>query len=135
MHGGLFRNLRAWLGHGALLAFLLAALVPAGFMPVVSARTGGLTIILCTGNGAVAVSADALGTDGTSKAPVAPGHELPCIFAALGASLLAPPLLALPLVLPLPRAAEPAPLRQVRSGRGLPAPPPPATGPPVTLSH
>lgn len=133
LRGGLFHNVRAWLGHGALLALLLAALVPAGFMPAVSARTGALTIILCTGNGAVAVSADALG-DGTSKVPVAPGHDLPCIFAALGAPLLAPPLLVLPLVLPLPRAAAPLPLRLVRSGRGLPAPPPPATGPPVNLS-
>ncbi len=134
MHVGLFRSVRAWLAHGALLAFMLAALVPAGFMPVVSARTGALTITLCTGNGAVAVSADALG-DGASKAPVAPGHDLPCIFAALGAPLLAPPLLALPLVLPLPGAVLPPPLRLVLAGRGLPAPPPPATGPPGFLSY
>lgn len=135
MHGGLFRNLRAWLGHGALLALLLAALVPAGFMPAVSARTGGLTIVLCTGNGAVNVSADALADDGAAKAPLAPAHDQPCNFAALTAPALAPPLLALPLLLPLPRAVLPLPLRLVRVGRGLPAPPPPATGPPALLSN
>lgn len=134
MRGGLFRSLRAWLGHGALLAFMLAALVPAGFMPVVSARTGDLSIILCTGSGAVAVSADALAGDDT-KAPAAPAHDLPCIFAALAAPLLAPSLIALPLLLPLPRAVPLPQVQPVRAGRGLPAPPPPATGPPAFLSH
>jgi hypothetical protein len=124
----------------ALLACALALrfLVPAGWMPVSDAY--GLHLAPCSGTGpmtpatmpAMAMHHVMAGMDhhapGGQDQP-APDHA--CPFAGLGLALAEP---ALPAVA-LPPAVEatllPARILVVAIGRGLAAPPPPATGPPV----
>ncbi|WP_380873677.1 hypothetical protein ACFB49_43080 [Sphingomonas sp. DBB INV C78] len=111
------------------LALMMRLLVPAGWMPA----TDGRAVTLCTGMGAVEMW---IADDGTlhEKAPVQPGKTTEsCVFAALGAALVAPdlaPVLAPPTmaVAPIMGAAF-----AVSVGRGLAAPPPPPTGPPATV--
>ncbi|SNS52576.1 hypothetical protein SAMN06295912_10892 [Sphingomonas laterariae] len=109
------------------LALLMRLLVPAGWMPA----TDGRAITLCTGMGAVEMWVAA---DGTihEKAPVQPGKTTEnCVFAALGVAILAPDtgtVVAPPAIAAAPAVAL---LAAVAIGRGLAAPPPPPTGPPV----
>ncbi|MEI9851811.1 MAG: DUF2946 family protein [Sphingomonas sp.] len=117
----------------ALLALALAVrvLVPAGWMPM---QGQGFAITLCTGAGAVEAWVDADGELG--KRPAAPDTERGrhCAFAGLGGPLLgdAPDAaLAIPFA-PEAAAAKP-PALTAAIGRGLAAPPPPATGPPATV--
>ncbi|MDP2260449.1 MAG: hypothetical protein Q8J89_12125 [Caulobacter sp.] len=115
------------------LAVALRLTVLPGYM--IQAAPGALTVVICTANGAVSQAVDVPGTssapheqqdEGDGKAPV-------CAFAMAGATLAAPegqiataapPSTAAPL---LPPAGAAAP------GRGLAAPPPPATGPPFSV--
>jgi len=115
-------------------ALLLRIAVPAGWMPQASAT--GLTLSWCADSGrsgpaalgeAKALLAKALGK------PVAPEHKSGdqlCAF-AMAAQPIAP-VDALAVPLPQPRAE---PVRHARlealPGRGLAAPPPLATGPPL----
>lgn len=119
----------------AMFAVAVRLFIPVGFMLEAPAQPGALpAIVVCTGHGALTVHADEVpGRDG-GAAPD-PGkqnaHEPPCAFAGHGATV-SPPVLA-PLILAWtdPRAAsalQPA-VRQ-SPGQGLPAPPPPARGPP-----
>lgn len=112
---------RGWLGVVLALALALKLLVPQGWMP----GPGGL--VLCP----EATPTAHAGIHGGGKEK--PGHALPdhpCAFAGLG--LAAAP------VLPVFTVASPpvilagiTPSRYVVAiGRGLAAPPPPATGPP-----
>lgn len=101
---------------------LLRALIPAGFMPDLSAAASGrFSIVICTAAGTRAGFADATG------APVAPGDaehasvvEGLCPFAAAGATALA----GLIVVLPWPRRPRPRvvpPSSASIAGRRFPA--------------
>ncbi|WP_238475461.1 DUF2946 family protein [Sphingomonas cavernae] len=114
-------------------ALLLRILVPAGWMPSTSAD-GAMRITLCTGQGMVEAW---VGKDGTlqDKAPQKsePKTDQPCSFAGLGIALDAAPAIALDAPIFFVAAAAIALPAAVAIGRGLAAPPPPATGPPAIL--
>lgn len=114
------------------LALLLASrlAIPAGWMPV---RTDqGVAIMLCSGDGPVSAWIDAQGkvhkgekkqNDGSAKDPCPYGALHAALRLAESPRLAGPPPAAAAAILPGPQ--------QVAIGRGLAAPPPPATGPPL----
>ncbi len=106
-----------------LLAALLArAVIPSGWM--VAPAPAGVAIVICTGDGMVTGAIPGK-DDGQPRT-----NTEPCAFAGLGVAA-EPPLLA---ILPVPVAvavAVLAPAVVLLPGRGLAAPPPPATGPPA----
>lgn len=133
------RQLSRRLGAIALLALLVRAIVPAGYM-VASADTGNgrfLTVTVCSGHQNVVRVID-LDTGREVSPGEAPGGQTdddsssqPCVFGTA-------PHLATPVTFAEPErvhviAAAPAALRpaSLRPGRGIAAPPPPATGPPA----
>lgn len=80
------RRVRVWLGHALLVAFVLKALIPAGFMPDFSGQDGqSFKIVICTANGSKLVDVDGGGSGG----PVAKHAGEPCSLGAL-AALAAP---------------------------------------------
>jgi hypothetical protein len=115
------------------LAVALRLTVLPGYM--IQAAPGALTVVVCTANGAVSqliappVSSSApqeQQDEGDGKAPA-------CAFAMAGATLAAP---EAQIVAAAPPSSATAPLPSARAlapGRGLAAPPPPATGPPFTV--
>jgi hypothetical protein len=100
MRGAKAMDWRRWLALWALLAaFAPLALLPAGVMP--SQGAGGLTLVLCTGDGPVSVTLDPVTGEPTQDAPDR------CAWAvAQGPAVL--PLPFAPAV-PAPRAADPPP--------------------------
>lgn len=117
---------RAWLGLVLALALALKLLVPQGWMP----GAGGL--VLCS-EGMSAQAGPVVHAAMGGDAHKAPGHALPdhpCAFAGLG--LAATPVLPAATLAPpvVPVAAVERASYVVSVGRGLAAPPPPATGPP-----
>jgi hypothetical protein len=119
----------AWL----LIAFalLMRAAVPAGWMPVASAN--GPTITLCTGLGMVEAWFDASGKIHKSAPHHGEKESGACAFSGLGLALdvAAPPYL--PGTIAERPASAPATHLADAVGRGLAAPPPPATGPPALI--
>ncbi len=119
------RALWALLFAGALLARLAS---PSGWMPVADA--GGVHLAPCDGR-APAMPHAMAGMAHHEHDPKSPTADHPCAFAGLGLALAEP--------LPPPRLLAPSPARDlpplaraaVAIGRGLAAPPPPATGPPA----
>lgn len=109
------------------LALFVRALVPTGWMPVATAN--GVRMELCAGQ-AMPTQAMAGMKHGHDQGKQAlPDH--PCAFAGLGlAADIAPPLVVVALALMPPPMLAPRGLA-VAVGRGLAAPPPPATGPPA----
>ena len=116
-------------------ALLLRIAVPAGWMPQIGA--GQVTLSWCADSGysgpaalteAKALLANAIGKPTPAEHQKSP--DQPCAF-AMAAQPLAP---ADPLILPMPHPVV-EPIRPVRfeaaPGRGLAAPPPLATGPPL----
>jgi hypothetical protein len=109
----------------ALLALALQIIVPPGFMV---ARMGGApAIVLCTGHGPMMAMPVAPGKPDQSP-KTDQGHT--CVFAGHGGIAPPPSVLA-----PIQSRAEyvlppSAPMRDLRPGRGLAAPPPPSRGPP-----
>lgn len=117
---------------------LLKALVPSGWMPM--AQDGSVRIVPC-GGWAPAPRAVVAEHHDNHAAPSA-GHgqhhedgqsvEPPCAFAGLGLAWTLPPPFASAAAL-APQAAMPGGVHhRLQPGRGLAAPPPPATGPPLT---
>lgn len=109
----------------ALLALLVPAFVPQGYMISGAAGATGLTI--CTGHGPLVLNAP-----GHQPAnPAKSSNNAPCAFAGLGVGLAA----AAPTILPTGGVAFVATILGLRSdlapGRGLAAPPPPSQGPPI----
>ena len=113
-------------------ALALRMLVPQGWMPVSDGH--GFRITMCSGRGPMEMDMVMPGMamkHGHSDHGQQPMQDHPCTFAHLALALAEPvlPALALP---PLARAealaGKPA---GIAIGRGLAAPPPPATGPPV----
>lgn len=120
-----------------LLAVLLCGklLVPSGWMPVQTQR--GLTIMLCSGNGPAEAWVDEAGQLHQGHKPGdggkgEPGAKDPCPYGALNVPVDVPAALALAAPLAPTSAVIPPLTRAVAVGRGLAAPPPPATGPPVS---
>lgn len=118
---------RAWLGVVLALAIALKLLVPQGWMPD---RRGGL--MLCSGKAPVAaVPGMAHGKHAKHGAPSKPVADHPCAFAGLGMAAAPPPPLVVVTAPAMTRDALPVVPLAVAVGRGLAAPPPPATGPPA----
>ena len=110
----------------ALLALLFKVYVPTGFM----VGDGG-TVVICTGMGPMKMA------DTYREAPAAPDKhktDHACPFAGNAAPPLAP-LIGAALVAPtaLETRTDTVALN-VAPGRGLAAPPPPSTGPPLLLA-
>lgn len=121
-----------------LLAVVLCGklLVPSGWMPV--STQGGLTVVLCSGDGRTEAWVDQAGTlhEGLKPGDGSKGNDHdgkdPCPYGALAAPVDTPETLAL--AAPLAPTAPVTPLDRatIAVGRGLAAPPPPSTGPPVS---
>jgi hypothetical protein len=133
------QRMGARLGAIALLAMLVRAVMPAGFMLAEAESANGryLTVDFCEGHGAVKRVLDVETRKLLDPSDVpAEQHEgkaqhAPCVFAAVAP--LASPLMAAEVVeFVIVRDAEFTVIRDIRPGRGIPAPPPPATGPPST---
>ncbi len=133
---GIFRTLAAF----ALMAMVVRALVPAGFMVAPAGRGDFIGLTLCSDQGAVAafinLETGAVVDGDKPPGPSAPdgssGHDAPCMFASV--ALLATPEVATAPFVEL-RPFEVASILVVRAapGRGLAAPPPWSTGPPLTV--
>ena len=114
-----------------LAALAVRALVPAGWMPAASAA-GATVLVFCPGvTPAVGPTAAMPGMHhGKTGDPAHPAAEHPCAFAGLGLAWVAA---AVPSIV-LPRVVAALSRRGDEGvagiGRGLAAPPPPATGPP-----
>jgi hypothetical protein len=117
------------------LAFVARALVPPGFMFEAQAGTSLVKVVLCSAHGSIEAYVDPTTGEITyAKKPPKPSDkdDPPCAFATI--AKLAPPLNV---------ATAPAPSetqsqagvsqRDLIPGRGLSAPPPPATGPPSRI--
>ena len=122
------------LGAFALMALLVRAIVPTGYM-LAEADTGSgryLTLELCDAHGSKPQIIDLetgkildLPNESTSSNP--PQH--PCVFAGVVAST--PPDSAHePVIFKVERDVDFGIVRDLRPGRGIAAPPPPSTGPP-----
>jgi hypothetical protein len=129
----------ARLGAIALMAMLVRALVPAGYM-LAHADTGGgrhLTITMCLDHGGQqqVIDLDTGKPVDPSKLPgKAKGEDkqAPCVFAA--SAQVAPPLApAQPVEFAAEYNVEFGFVRDVRPDQGIAAPPPPATGPPSAI--
>ena len=118
----------------AALALFVRLVVPAGFMPMASA-SGAPTLVICTGQGPMVMPMPA----GKPMAGME-HHQAPsdgdtashgCFLAAVGGAVdIAAPAASIPL--PFIVAVEHVVRAFVtRPGRGLAAPPPPKTGPPI----
>lgn len=127
------------LGAIALLALLARALVPGGYMLAAADTPDGRFVVmqLCDSH-AQPVSALNLDTgelvdlaDIPLKKPAGEKTDHPpCAFAATPAMSAPPSAISLTLLTFAQQVDLPAPT-YVQPGRGLPAPPPPATGPPI----
>lgn len=111
-------------------ALLVRALVPAGWM--VGSTADGVGLVLCDGLAPETADAHA----GMHHAPAdqgepeEPAPDVPCAFAGLAAAH--EPVTPIGLDHPSPATAVVTPiLPSATPGRGLAAPPPPATGPPA----
>lgn len=115
-----------------LVVAMLAArsVAPEGWMPVAN-DAGGIEIAVC--NGLEPSDVLVLSKDGAlhHKAPAkGQASDHACTFAGVGVAS-APPLAPLPLPVPITAGAGPVAIAEAVPGRGLAAPPPPATGPPA----
>lgn len=123
----------------ALMALLVRAMVPAGYM-LAEADTGSgryLTLELCDAHGGQPMLVD-LETGKMIKAPTKPGSQdksgqPQCLLCASFSTAAVPQ----PVVEVTPRAQlvdfDYAIVRDLQPGRGIAAPPPPATGPPSSI--
>jgi hypothetical protein len=135
------------LGAIALLAMLVRAVVPDGFMLASAETPNGryLTVQMCsqhvgpaqvidldTGRLVDASKIATLGKDGGESKSKHDPSKAPCVFA--GAPSMAHPVaIAEPVEFLTVYEADFGVVRDVRPGRGIPAPPPPSTGPPSLI--
>jgi hypothetical protein len=114
----------------ALAAIMVRVFVPSGFMTAPNLATTGkvIPLVICTGHGPITAPQ----SDPTGK-PIPVKASAECAFAALALATAIPPLLQVAgSSTTYHIAAEQIPPGQ-QPGRGLPAPPPPQTGPPAIL--
>lgn len=116
-------------------ALAVRAMVPAGWMPMTQAD-GSPRLVLCPGSGAAPAIAMPGMAMGSSRAdahddPAAPatGHDCPFAVTALAVDLALP--IMPPAARPLAGVERPVRSPSLLPGRGLAAPPLPATGPPT----
>ncbi|HEY7800976.1 MAG TPA: DUF2946 family protein [Hyphomonadaceae bacterium] len=131
----------ARLGAIALLAMLVRAIVPAGYM-LAQADTGQgrfLTVEMCEGHAAKVIDLNTgKQVDPSSLSGEAPeegedrSQNAPCVFAST-ASLATPGATAEPVEFLATQAVEFGVDLNIRPGRGIAAPPPPSTGPPSAV--
>jgi hypothetical protein len=109
----------------AVLALVAQVIVPPGFMV---ARSGDApTIVVCTGHGPWMAMPEEASRPGKAR-PSDQNHS--CVFAGHGA-IAPPPAVLAPAHAQMDYGVTPgAPIRDLRPGRGLAAPPPPSRGPP-----
>lgn len=125
---GLLQMLRRAAPVLAVLAVTLRVLVPTGVM-LAAAPDGGLQMTLCTGMGPVAAAPD---DGGTAPDPGKGASDSPCAFAGLAVfSPAESVLMPVPAPWPAPAVVDGVRQEHLRPGLGLPAPPPPKTGPPT----
>lgn len=124
----------------ALLAMVVRALVPSGFMLAhADGADGGryLTIELCEEHaGPLQVvdldTGEVLDADDLPKGEGDASNPPPCVFGG-AAAVHAPDLAVAAVILQASINAAPVAIEHVRPGRGIAAPPPPSTGPPVLI--
>jgi hypothetical protein len=117
----------------AVLALTLRVAVPQGFMLDTHAQTP-FPLVICTAGGAVTMDMSDPGP-GHDKAPAkSKASDAPCAFAGHGGGLATSDA---PAIGPVSYASYDAPalsaVVDLIPGRGLPAPPPPARGPPKSI--
>jgi hypothetical protein len=118
----------------ALLALLVRAFVPAGFM-LAEADTGSgryLTLELCDSHGGVPKVVD-LETGKIMDAPVkgqGSDEQPPCVFCASVVTMASPEPIVELIKFVAEHGVDFVEIRDLRPGRGIAAPPPPSTGPP-----
>ena len=121
----------------AIAALAVRVLIPVGFMPgQAHARDhAAFPLIVCSSHGAVETLAlpGGLGSAEPSKQGKAHDGGSPCVFSSLALGAGPQPH---PLIVSAPWSYVQRPLgilTSLRPGRGLIAPPPPQTGPPILL--
>jgi len=134
------RRMGRRLGAIALLAMLVRAIIPAGYM-LAEADTGSgryLTVEMCDkhhGQQAQVIDLDTGKVVDPATLPKNAKSESkssPCVFASAAAT--APPLAAAePVEFRVAHQIDFAFVRDLRPGRGIAAPPPPSTGPPSLI--
>lgn len=121
------------------LALFFKILIPPGYMAAPAKAEGpAFALMLCTAQGMVTLDPAAMsgvspeaGSDGSAPADEDGARHSPCVFAGHGLNAPAPLLTAGErLVFTHPADQFLLVTTQVAPGRGLAAPPPPATGPP-----
>lgn len=126
------------LGAIALLAMLVRAIVPAGYMLAEADTPNGryLVVQMCDGHSAAQlVDLDTGKMLDASKLPGKSNGKTsssPCVF-AVAAPMASPPSVAEPVVFRRAFTADFVVALAVTPGRGIAAPPPPSTGPPTLI--
>jgi len=118
----------------AVLAVFIRVAVPSGYMIQASAEGHGAEIVICTGQGAMIIKADASPGDGhDDKAPASKNlHQSACAFASSAAAAPVPDLTSgLAIAFAAYEPVLTALTLDLRPGKGLTAPPLPARGPPI----
>lgn len=81
------RDWRFWATQALLVAFILRALIPAGYMPdLAAARAGTFQIVICAAGGEHLIAVDADGNEVPDHSAAFAGE--PCAFAGLAAMAL-----------------------------------------------
>lgn len=127
------------LGAIALLAMLVRAIVPAGYMLATAETAHGryLTVTICEARDNATQVLDLKTGRLVDPSSVPAKHpdkveHAPCVFAM--AAPMAPPAASIqPATFVRVETVAPARPRDVRPGEGIAAPPPPSTGPPVSI--
>lgn len=109
------------------LTLLMRVVVPQGYMPVEAAD--GFRVELCSGTEGKTIVIPGIKLNGGQDKHDA--GKSPCDFAGAGQAAALPDVAFVPPLAPQPQAPTlSAPRAILAPGRGLAAPPPPATGPP-----
>ncbi|HEX4694396.1 hypothetical protein [Sphingomonas sp.] len=116
-----------------IVALLGQTAAPEGWMPVV-ASSGGVVVVPCDGMGPNAAMAMMM-PGGKNSHDQMPHHgqagDHPCAAAGIGIADAPPPILQIAMAPVAPIETPDLPAPDTLPGRGLAAPPPPATGPPA----
>lgn len=135
MFAGAFARRVGVLRLALLSALLLRALLPPGFMLADTAQQG-VKVVLCSAHGLIEVTVDPVTnevrTEPAEQNKKSDKADPPCAFSAI--AKLAPPPANSTYMPRLVSAPHAAPSFDVRPGRGLSAPPPPQTGPPLHIA-
>lgn len=123
----------------ACVAIALRVLVPQGYMVAANPQPGSFPIVLCTSQGPLTISSQETAYDAEHLSDIPVEHpggqkgDPSCAFSVLNAALAveAPILTAMVDWRWVRRSIPVAP--QTTPGRGLAAPPPPSTGPPLQI--